>query len=166
MRIGPECGPTTDEVGGLERQHQAGAHIGDVPAAGAVARGIDDVARSRVLPLGDHPVGAVDAQSEEVLKEVIAVEPATIGADLGQPRPDLAGWCVDRDGAGVLSRRLGDQGVARQREGDLGIGRPPAVLPGLQAPRIGTDGQCPSRHRRAEEGPHGDARWSVVALIG
>ena len=67
---------------------------------------IDLVTYRDGLPLPNDPVRAVDVASDQVLDEVIAVEPAPSLSELGDPRPDVASRRPDRDCSGRTQVRV------------------------------------------------------------
>ena len=81
------------------------------------------------LPRGHDPVGAVDVAADEVLQRVVAVEAAAPLPELRDPRPDVGGAGVDRDGPGRGQVRVRDELVAGQGRRELLAGGAPVGHP-------------------------------------
>ena len=94
--------PTVVEVRDLHGQGVIGSKLDDVPATRPSPVGRYQVTRRPGLPRRHDLVSAVDAEATEVLEPVVAVEAASLGPELDDPRPDLFGPGVDRDGPGHL----------------------------------------------------------------
>src|SRR5436190_1588902 len=88
------------------------------------------VAGFEVLPFRHDAVRAVDAAADQVLHEVVAVEPATALPELDDPRPYLARRGPDGDGAGCGEVRVCDEVIAGKRLAGFPAGCAPPQLPG------------------------------------
>jgi hypothetical protein len=78
-----------------------------------------------VLPLGHDAIRAVDVAADQVLEEVVAIEPTPPLPQLGDPRPYLIGRRMNGDGAGCGEVGDRDQLIASERLVELLVGRPP-----------------------------------------
>src|SRR6185503_20761144 len=66
---------------------------------------------------------------EETVEPVVTVQPATLIADLHEPRPDMLRSRVDDDGHRARIRLAGEQAVARHDPCEIGRRRSPTVHP-------------------------------------
>lgn len=149
-RVRATCGATASEIGELQHEDAGRSNLVDEPARRASSIRVDHVADAQLLPRVDDDVGAVDPEASQVLERVVAVEPAAVRPDLGEPGPKRLRRRIDRDGSGVAGVSVRDQLVAGQHRPLLCLGCTPAVVPGLPPPRVGG-----TRHR-AEHGTADD----------
>jgi len=82
-------------------------------------------------------IGAVDVAADQVLQEVVAVEPAPALPQLGDSRPHLVGQGADRDDAGRSEIGAGDEIIAGKGLAGLLAGRAPPKMPGPDHEDVG-----------------------------
>src|SRR5450755_664678 len=126
-------------------QNQGPTWLNGGHGEGDLRREPDLVADLDVLPLGHDAIRAADIAADQVLQEVVTVEPAPPLPDLHDPRPYLAGRGPDGDGAGGSEISFGDEVVAGQRLAGFLAGGTPSKLAEPAEEHIGS-------HRAARDG--------------
>src|SRR4051794_35916270 len=98
----------------------------------------------------------------EILEPAVAVEPAPVLADLGEPSPDLLGWRIDRDRPRRLETGPRDDVIPGQRFASFAAGRTPALAPRPKHGRVSEKpcdpGECPPPTRLVTRRIRDDAR--------
>jgi hypothetical protein len=95
-------------------------------------------------------IDPVDARLPVVVDPVVAVPTASSVTYLQQPRKDLLGRCVDRDGSRRERCIRAKQAITGHRTPDLAVRCPPASLPRAEHLEVRPD------HRGGDEKPHED----------
>jgi hypothetical protein len=88
------------------------------------------VAGFEVPPFRHDAACAVDVAADQVLQEVVAVEPAPALPELDDPRPYLCCWGADGDGSGCREVGVRDEVIAGKRLAVFPVGCAPPQLPG------------------------------------